>query len=252
MKRFETEAIVLRGIDYGESDRIVTFFTREIGKIRGIAKGVKRSRRRFPNGLDIGYHLHISFIQKEGFDLGRVEDSQLIESFDAIAAHAERFVTACYLLEVITISVPDHEPNIPLYRLLRDALYSLERGEWIAQARYLFELQTLFLCGYRPNFEWCGRCQNPLPLERERYFSRDKGLVLCKGCSLDLPWITRLSPETTKTLQRGLQTPVSQAKALPFTPKISQESKRFLNHALSLRLQRPLRSQPILDSFHAF
>lgn len=248
MRRFQAEAIILRGIDYGESDRIVTFFTREFGKIRGIAKGAKRSRRRFPNGLDLGYHLHITFVEKEGFELGRVEDSQLIDPFDSISQEVDRFLTACYLLELVSMSVPDREPHPELFQLLRDSMQMLESGEWFPQGRPLFELKTLFHCGYRPNFEWCGHCQSNLPSMQDRYYSRDKGLVLCEGCSIDLPWVTRLSPETTAILQEGLHAFITQMEKLHFNEKVAEESRRFLDHALALRLLRPLRSQVLLDS----
>ncbi|MBI4209431.1 MAG: DNA repair protein RecO [Deltaproteobacteria bacterium] len=249
MRRFEAEAIILQGIDYGESDRIVTFFTREFGKIRGIAKGAKRSRRRFPNGLDLAYHLYITFVEKEGFELGRVEDSKMIHSFDRISQHPDRFMTACYLLELTSLSIPDREPHPELFDLLKSSFQELERGDWVPEARDFFELKTLFYCGYRPNFEWCGVCQSSLLPTGDRYYSRDKGLVLCEGCSIDLPWVTRLSPETTHVMQRGLETTLDGLKELLFNEKIKEESRRFLGHALSLRLTRPIRSQPLLDAF---
>ncbi len=249
MRRFQAEAIILQGIDYGESDRIVTFFTREVGKIRGIAKGAKRSRRRFPNGLDLGYHLSITFVEKEGFELGRVEDSQLIDSFDPISQDANRFLIACYFLDLTSMFIPDREPHPELFCLLRDSMQMLGKGEWIPQGRSLFELKTLFHCGYRPNFEWCGSCQSDLPFLQDRYYSRDKGLILCEGCSMDLPWVTRLSPETTAILQRGLHTTITEGGRLCFSQTVVEESRRFLSHALALRLPRPLRSQALVDAW---
>ncbi|MCP3678475.1 MAG: DNA repair protein RecO, partial [Deltaproteobacteria bacterium] len=76
-----TGAIVLNAIDYGESDRIVTFYTTDYGKVAGIAKGARRSRKRFVNKLEPFSHITLTFFHKDGRDLVRVDECRLKENF---------------------------------------------------------------------------------------------------------------------------------------------------------------------------
>src|SRR3972149_11808071 len=87
---FTTEAIVLSSIDYGESDKIVTFYTLEFGKIKGIAKGAKRSKKRFVNNLEPFSYINLLFFQKQGRELVILEQAEIMRRFDLLTLDIDR------------------------------------------------------------------------------------------------------------------------------------------------------------------
>src|SRR3972149_3851703 len=87
---FTTEAIVLNSMDYGESDRIVTLYTLGFGKVRGIAKGAKRSRKRFVNKLEPFSYINLLFFQKHGRELVMIEQAETIRGFNGLLVDMER------------------------------------------------------------------------------------------------------------------------------------------------------------------
>jgi len=91
---FTTEAIVLNSIDYGESDRIVTFYTLGFGKVKGIAKGAKNSRKRFVNNLEPFSYIKLLIFQKENRDLSIIEQADIIRRFDKLVFDIERLAFA--------------------------------------------------------------------------------------------------------------------------------------------------------------
>jgi DNA repair protein RecO (recombination protein O) len=83
MPLFETNAIVTRSLNYGESDKIITFFSKDFGRIRGIAKGARRSRKRFQNALGLFSHIRLIFFDREGAGLVR-QSSDILHTFPRI------------------------------------------------------------------------------------------------------------------------------------------------------------------------
>ena len=101
MPVFRTHAIVIRSIPYGESDRIVTFLTENFGKVKGIAKGARRSRRRFQNALSLFSHIRLIFFDREGMGLVRVNSCDILNSFPKIRDHLQRIYYGEYFLELV-------------------------------------------------------------------------------------------------------------------------------------------------------
>src|SRR4030043_1800431 len=113
-----TEAIVLRLMDYGESDLIVTFCTAECGKRRGIAKGARRSRKRFANALEPFSRLQILFSRRRPESLALIESCDVLSHFPAIRADLEKMVAASYLIDLTDQFTPEEKTNEGLFQLL--------------------------------------------------------------------------------------------------------------------------------------
>ena len=157
-----TPAIVLRAVDYGESDRIVTFLTRDVGKLSGIAKGAKRSQRRFGGALGLFAHVTLQYRQRPGAELAFLERTLLIRPWRSLLDSLERYAAATHVVEVADKMTLEHEVGDDLYRVVLATLARLDATEPGPMTLRLFELAALAACGYRAELESCVVCRRTL------------------------------------------------------------------------------------------
>ncbi len=186
MPQREAEAIVLRSHALGESDRIVTFLARGHGKVRGVAKGARRSKRRFGANLELLSRVRLVWFEKERQDLGRIESAELLEAFYDLQADPERGAVLACLAEVTDAFAREAQEDDAFFRLLLAVLRAVRDGldlEWAA--RY-FEIWTLRLHGVIPDLERCGACDGPTAGVGGRYL-RAEGTIACARCGARRP-----------------------------------------------------------------
>jgi DNA repair protein RecO (recombination protein O) len=180
---FKTPAIVLRSLDYGESDRIVTLYTSDFGKIRGIAKGARRSRRRFANNALEPFACSHAILSRKGPDnLALIEDCDIINSYPDIRADLEKTLIASYLIELVDQFTGGGKENSKLFRLLQDFLTLIETEDtpdWIAR---FFEIRLLKLSGYEPVLDRCLACKKPVSDAYNYRFHVKEGGLRCNAC----------------------------------------------------------------------
>src|SRR5512147_646361 len=126
MPLFKTNAIVIRSVNYGESDKIVTFFTQDFGKLKGIAKGARRSKKRFQNALDLFSHLRLIFFDREGMGLVRAQGCDILNSFPKIREDLKKIVYGNYFLEMVSEMAGEREVHPEAFDLLLAFLKTLE------------------------------------------------------------------------------------------------------------------------------
>jgi DNA repair protein RecO (recombination protein O) len=177
----ESEAFVLRSGPLGESDRIVTFLTRASGKLRGVAKGARRSRRRFGANLEPLSRVRLQYAQREGTDLARIEGAELLESFYRLQEEPERAAALACLAEVADAFAREEQADEAFFRLLHAVLRAVRAGLPIDAALRYFEVWTLRLHGVLPDLARCGRCRRELP-ERGSFYDRREGVAVCGRC----------------------------------------------------------------------
>jgi DNA repair protein RecO (recombination protein O) len=177
-----TPAIVIHARAFGESDKIVTFLTRDLGKLTGIAKGAKRSKRRFVNVLEPFTHVSLRIRQRASSDLAFISACELVEAFHTFARDLGKFAHASYLLELTDRMIRGREAGQETYELVRDALGLLERSEPQPGMLRAFELQLLGLTGYEPVLDRCRRCGVEIASGKTMYLHPGRGGVLCAGC----------------------------------------------------------------------
>ena len=169
--RIETPAFVLRSHALGESDRIVVLLTREAGKLRGVAPHAAASRRRFGGALSVLAEVQLSWRERRGSDLGRVEACELLTPTPGEGRDLDAFYAASYLAEVLEQFAREGQPDAALYRLTRACSTALAAGmNARAVARY-FEVWTLRLGGLLADLEACAGCGRSL----------DTGAVVAAG-----------------------------------------------------------------------
>jgi len=160
MPQYETESLVLKSYNLAEADRIVVFFTREQGMVRGVAKGAKRLKSRFGSTLELFSTVNLSYFQKEERELVSIQTVELTKSCFAEASSPEFLNTFSYIADLLMAFVPPHDPHETLYRMTKACLAAAsENPEDLDSIRLYFELWLLRLGGYLPDWSACDICK---------------------------------------------------------------------------------------------
>jgi DNA repair protein RecO (recombination protein O) len=246
MPLYQTPAIVFRSTPYGESDRIVTLYTLDFGKIKGIAKGAKRSQKRFANTLEIGSYIQVVFFEKETQDLVRLDHSELIRPFGSLREDITKLAWASYFIELVNEMTAERIKNKALFRLLVFFLNLIDQGMLQEDIQRVFEVRLLSHLGYQPHFDHCTRCQKRLSGENF-FFGIREGGVLCPSCAAHLPGLVPISLGTVKTLQLAQSLPLEKVRRLSFSPQSLKESQAVLSLFLQEYLGKELKSKKFLE-----
>ncbi len=184
MRVESTPAIVLRAREFGESDKIVTVLSRAEGKFTGIAKGAKRSRRRFPGSLELFSHVNLDFKQKNDTALCFLERAVLIQPWSRLVTSLESYAAASHVIELADKMTVDREVGDEIYALTVAALARLDDRPASATTLRVFELAALAASGYRQEFSRCTRCQEELLAVGDALRVPYSGTgILCATCS---------------------------------------------------------------------
>ncbi|HEY3275320.1 MAG TPA: DNA repair protein RecO [Syntrophorhabdaceae bacterium] len=181
------EAIVLSKRAYGESDRIVRLLTLESGKIGAIAKGASKSRKRFSNTLEPFNHIKVEYFEKSGSGLVRIDNADIVATNQGIEVSLKRACTASFFTEFSDRLSREREKNKALFYTLKEILETARVRELSYGDILYYQLKMLDVLGYMPNFRHCVYCGKSVADEVKRYFSRQRGGVLCPACMRSVP-----------------------------------------------------------------
>jgi len=182
MNLYRDEAVVLRTQKLGEADRIVTFLTRNTGRVRAVGKGVRRTKSKFGARLEPFMHVDVQFARGRTLDI--VTQAETLSPFgEAISGDYARYTAGTAMLETAErLVVEEMEPALQQYLLLVGALRVLAGGERDGSLVLdSFLLRSLAVAGYAPTFAECARCGAAGP---HRSFSAGAGGMLCGACRM--------------------------------------------------------------------
>ena len=165
----QTEAIVIKSYSLSEADRIVVFFTREYGLVRGVAKGAKRLQSRFGSTLEPFSTVNLTFFQKEERELVSIQLVELTQSRFAVASDPEFLKTYSYIADLLTDFSFPHDADEKLYRMLSACLSAAGSGRDLAAIRLYFELWLLRLSGFLPDWTSCEACGREVDQQSESF-----------------------------------------------------------------------------------
>jgi DNA repair protein RecO (recombination protein O) len=245
MPLFKTNAIVIRSVNYGESDKIVTFFTKDFGKLKGIAKGARRSRKRFQNALGLFSHLRLIFFDREGMGLVRAEGCDILYSFPKIREDLKKIFYGNYYLELVNEMAGEREVNSEAFELLLSTLLNLEELDLQEEQLRIFEIRMLSLFGYRPNMRKCNLCKKDWEDLKDPpviFFSLERGALICETCSKARDHLVPISVGTAKLVEKISQAEFSMIPRVRFTFQALAESREFLPKFISYQLGKESRS----------
>ncbi|MFN8037261.1 MAG: DNA repair protein RecO [Acidimicrobiia bacterium] len=237
MSLYRDQGVVLRTIKLGEADRIVTIFTQVHGKIRAVAKGVRKTSSRFGARLEPTSHVALQCYQ--GRELDVVTQVETIDAFRPLREHYGSLTHAIPMLEAVDQVAQDRERNVALYRMLVGALRTLvEQPTPLVTAGFFWKL--LSLEGFHPMLDSCSRCGAGPPFVA---FDLAEGGVLCGSCGRFGG--VRLSADGLELLVQILGGELRRALAAQPGPATS-EVERLGVLSLEYHLERRLRSTALL------
>jgi DNA repair protein RecO (recombination protein O) len=238
MQSEKLQAFVLSSLDYGESDRIVSLFSLEHGRVKAFARGARKSRKRFGPALEAFARIDVQARLKEG--LSTLQQADIISIYPAIRGDLERIAHALYACELVDAITPEGHPVPRLYRLLSAYLDRLETEPAIEADRRFFEINVLNILGYRPSLETCSRCGNSF--DGAGALLQDGGEATCRFCcAAGRP----LSAVTLKTLSSCLKTGIF--GQIPFSSETLLQAGDLLGESISAHTGRRLKSLEFLQ-----
>jgi DNA repair protein RecO (recombination protein O) len=242
-RSFHAEAVVLRHNDWGEADRILVLYTREMGKFRAVAKGVRKIRSRKAGHLEPFTRVRLYLAR--GRDMPIVTQAETVEAYQPIRDDLLRTGYAAYLVELLDRFTYEEGANHFIYSLLTDSLARLagESDPWVA-VRY-YEIQLLDLLGYRPELFNCVHCLREIKPE-DQFFSNLVGGVLCPACGAGVPGIRTVSMLALKYLRHIQRSAYSEAARARIDVPVQLEMESLLNGYLTYHLERNLNTLTFL------
>ena len=246
----QDEAIILRTRDYRESDRLITFFSRSQGQLTGIAKGARRSKKRFVHTLEPLSHVLITYADRSSSGLVRIDASELKNGFIELRNDVARLGYASLSCEVVLEMSPERQANPTLFALLNQYLKQLEGKGEPENSSFLFLLRMLGLSGYAPNLQTCLRCGHDSTAGQGWYFSISQGGLLC-GNHRPGGKVYQVSLGTIMLLRQAQQLPLSKIWRLRFHRQSRDECRFLLLDLIRHHLEKDLKSLRLLHQIGA-
>jgi DNA repair protein RecO (recombination protein O) len=238
-------AFVLRTRAYGESDRIVTLLTEHHGKVTGIAKGAKNSRRRFAGTLEPFVRVQAVFRPHGASELAFLVRCELLAALRAFTRDLDRFAAGSYVLELVDRLVLGREPGGEVFRLLDDALGLLDREAPAERVLRAFELHLLAVTGYAPAVDRCRACGADLG-SVTAYLAPGRGGLVCRRCVPAHEPVRPIAPVTVRALGHLASAPLAGAAAADVAPATLAEAAGVTECLVAAVAAAPLRTRAFL------
>jgi DNA repair protein RecO (recombination protein O) len=235
--------VILRHSDFGEADRLLTIFTREMGKVRALAKGVRKTRSRKAG--------HVEPFTKSNLQLARGRDLLILTQAEAIDVYANLrddlilLGYASYIIELLDRSTYDEEENRPLYDLIARSLTRLDRGDDPNLVTRYYELRLLDYIGFRPQLFTCTQCKKEIQPE-DQFFSASRGGVLCPSCGRRDPDTRQVSMQALKYLRHLQRSSYRDATRATISLTVYNEMEILMQYYLMHTLERGLNTPSFL------
>lgn len=241
---YKTEAIVLRRTPLGEADCIVTLFTPRQGKIRAVAKGVRKSRSKLGGHLEPLTQSALMLARGQNLDI--ITQGQTTQSFLSLRDDLWRTGCALYAAELVDAFTAEHQENYQVYQLLTHTLGWLCRGPHQELALRYFELRLLGYLGYQPELYQCVNCKSAIE-PRLNFFSASGGGVLCPDCRDSEVVVHPLSLNALKAMRFLQGCNPAEADRLRLNAELARELEQLMREYIRYILEREVKSVRFLD-----
>jgi DNA repair protein RecO (recombination protein O) len=238
----ESEAIVLRTYPFRESDLLVTLFTRLDGKVRGVARAAKKSRRRFGGALEPLTYIKVAYEDRERQELARLDACEVLESPLTSEVSYPRAVALGHVAELLDELLPDREANDAVFRLALSVLAQLRGQEFWLPVTY-FDLWMARLMGYLPELSECLDCGRALNGSRAFFHALADGLMCPEHKRLAS---SEISAESRKLAAQMLRAPLSSVDAAG-SHKSGADLRKFVLQTLERHIEKKLVTRGMLE-----
>ncbi len=244
-RNYQTEAIIIRKTRLREADHILTLYTPHLGKIQGVARGVRRPRSKLAGHLELLTHSQVSLAR--GRNLDTITGSQTINGFLLLKTDLWLISYGLYLIEMVNQFTPEHVESAALFQLLLDTMHNLCQDVDRELTLRYFELKLLHEVGYRPQLQQCVACHRPLEAVTN-YFGPSAGGVLCPDCRQTQPLTLPLSVNALKVLRLLQSSDYDTVNRLKLNAQLPRELETIMRSYLKHLLERDLKSADWLDT----
>jgi DNA repair protein RecO (recombination protein O) len=238
----KSAAVVIGSFPLGESDRVVTFFSREYGKVRGVAKASRRMRSRFGGALELFTLGQLMFFDTGRSELVRIDHFDVVEPFAHVREDLDRLGQASWIVECVARLTGERDAHAGLYGLLGRSLRAMEAAAAPMRVAVCFGVRCLDALGHRPRLDRCVACGRVYPFPRP---ALDEGGVVCERCATATGGATPVSPAAVAALARLRAARWEDALAEPLG-RTEGELKAALETHMTRLIGQPTRSVKFL------
>ena len=243
-RSFRVEAVVLRHVDYGEADRMLTLYTRQLGKTRALAKGARKIASRKAGHIEPFTHVKLQLAQ--GREMPIVTQADTIDAYQPLRENLILTSQASYVMELLDrFTYSDDTDNSTLFRLLTETLSRLASGTdpWLA-IRY-YEIRLLDHLGFRPQLFECANCGREIKAE-DQFFSFSAGGVICPRCGQGLRNVHKISVEALRYLRHFQRSSYADATRARPDDDVQKETETLMQGYFTYLLERELNTPGFL------
>lgn len=244
-RTFHAQAVVIRHMEYGEADRILTLYTLERGKLQAIAKGVRKLQSHKAGHLQP--FTQVSLFLAKGRNLDVIAQAQAVRTFDQIRADLKLTAYAAYLLELLDRFTYEEGSNRELYNLVVASLSRLDEGRPPVTVVHYYEIQLMELIGFRPELNACVGCRETIEPQAQ-FFSPRLGGILCPHCASLDPTAWPVSLSSLKYLRHFQRSPWPRLQERTIPPEVERELKALLEGYLTYLLEHSLKTPGFLQA----
>jgi DNA repair protein RecO (recombination protein O) len=243
-RTYRAEAIVLKTNDFAEADRILVLFTRHFGKVRVVAKGIRRATSRMAG--------HAEPLTHATYQLARGRELDVLTGAEARAIYPDMrddlalIAAGWYVAELVDRFTADRVPSAPLFDLLETSLRALDAGINAPTVCRWFDLHLLDRSGFRPELGECAQCRKTLA-EATNAWEPAAGGAICTGCAARLPYVAPLTVRALKSLRYLLVSDLASASRLRLDAPLTAELDRHLRGFLRYVLDRDIATTHLMD-----
>lgn len=242
----KSEAIVLRKQDLRETSLIITFYTKDFGKIKGIVRGVRGPHAQYGGGsLEIFALDEIVFYERKKSDVFTVSQCDLVEFFNPVRVSLERLACATYIIELLDSVTGLADKNAEVFALLLNSMNLLAGESSARRVARIFEIKLLNLLGLMPTLELCAACG--ARADTSAKFSIAQGGLICKKCCDTDKNAVSIMQGTVKFIEHIRVSPFEKVARVKVANTVGQEVQSILRKFLDYHIERKLKSLAFLQ-----
>ena len=241
----KSEAVVIRRQDLRETSLILTFYTKDFGKIKGIVRGVRGPHAQYGGGsLEIFAHDEIVFYERKKADVFTISQCDLVEFFNPIRQSLERLAYANYIIELLDSVTSLGDNNGEVFELLLNSIRLLSGEASAKRVARIFEIKLLALLGLMPTLEMCACCGKKVDVSAK--FSVPHGGLICKACFDNDTNALPIMAGTVKFIEHIRALPFDKVERIKVATAVGQELESILRKFLDYHIERRLKSLDFL------
>lgn len=245
-RSIRTEGVILRRRDFGEKDRLLTLFTRKMGRISAIAKGVRNPQSKKSGHVEM--FMRSSLLIAKGRNLHILTQAEMIDAYEPLREALTGIGYGSYVVELLDAFTYEEGSNLPLYGLLVSTLERLSGGDDPEVVLRYYELRLLEQVGFRPQLFHCVECKQDI-VEEDQYFSGALGGAICPDCADQVPLAKRrpISSRTLKYLRHLQRSPYGEIKELEIPAELAPRLESAMGYYLTTILEDELHTPHVME-----